>query len=607
MPNLPNFRRQAMGDVVPAMLEPGEFVINRKAVNALGVDNLEVLNDAGGAHSAIDSLIASATVANSLQNAKPPHFQEGGEVPSSWGQRFVERFPSRHEDPERAVGQERGLSNVIDALSMLVPGIDPAALISGSREISKLIPPKVADTDLDYGSLLVSSLLGPFGGRAIKHWKKQPNKGKQQGGQVDPGFYMKDKYKDIDPRFYVESGMENVDPGFDVPSDARSLVEALLAGVALNGVSQEGETPDYSDWIEAERDLARRVREGVSPDYSDWIEAERDLGKRVREGAPPVMEPYRYGGPVGYQNGGVVPDSFLDHLEDKEGSLNLIYKDSLGLPTGGTGHLMSDKDLKKYDIAQYVDYDTVYGTRKVAVDKQGDIIKLDKATTENWRKNDSEKAYMAAVEQAKELGITSQKMINHIGSVNFQLGTGWRQKGKFPGVWEAMKAGDYGLAAKNVEWVSPSDTSKGRSDWYKDTPQRAEDFMGALKSYVPGSQQGGEVYGYQQGGEVEQLQYREPQVQGNNLMGMSNDRRVMPVLPPDEYVMRQENGEMLMSKQQVPKLSPAYMASFGMETPLSKRQRSLLQRRAINPESISPQLHGLLGKVLLQRLENEPE
>jgi hypothetical protein len=90
-------------------------------------------------------------------------------------------------------------------------------------------------------------------------------------------------------------------------------------------------------------------------------------------------------------------------------------------------------------------------------------------------------------------------------------------------------------------------------------------------------------------------------------MGMSNDRRVMPVLPPDEYVMRQENGEMFMSKQQVPKLSTAYMAAFGMETPLSKRQRNLLQRRAINPESMSPQMRGLLGKVLLQRLGNEPE
>jgi hypothetical protein len=93
----------------------------------------------------------------------------------------------------------------------------------------------------------------------------------------------------------------------------------------------------------------------------------------------------------------------------------------------------------------------------------------------------------------------------------------------------------------------------------------------------------------------------------DSLMGMSDDRRIIPPLPPDEYVMRQENGGMYMSKQQVPKLSPAYMVSFGMETPLSKRQRSLLQRRAINPESMSPQLHGLLGKVLLQRLENEPE
>ena len=117
----------------------------------------------------------------------------------------------------------------------------------------------------------------------------------------------------------------------------------------------------------------------------------------------------------------------------------------------------------------------------------------------------------------------------------------------------------------------------------------------------------GRYPGMQQGGAVEQLQYIEPQAQGDSLMGMSDDRRVMPVLPPDEYVMRQENGEMTMSRQQVPKLSAAYMAALGMETPLSKRQRNLLQRRALNPESMSPQLRGLLGKVLLQRLGNEPE
>ena len=92
----------------------------------------------------------------------------------------------------------------------------------------------------------------------------------------------------------------------------------------------------------------------------------------------------------------------------------------------------------------------------------------------------------------------------------------------------------------------------------------------------------------------------------DSLMGMSDVRRIISPLKPDEYIMRQENGDMFMSRQQVPKLSAAYMASFGMETPLSKRQRSLLQSRALNPESMGSQLHGLLGKVLLRRFENEP-
>ena len=92
MPNLPNYRRQAMGDVVPAMLEPGEFVINRNAVNALGVDNLEILNESGGAHSAIDELIASATVASALQNARPPHYQFGGQVRGYQEGGFIDRL-----------------------------------------------------------------------------------------------------------------------------------------------------------------------------------------------------------------------------------------------------------------------------------------------------------------------------------------------------------------------------------------------------------------------------------------------------------------------------------------------------------------------------------
>jgi hypothetical protein len=35
---------QGTGDKVPAMLEPGEFVLNKKAVNAVGLDNLQNIN-----------------------------------------------------------------------------------------------------------------------------------------------------------------------------------------------------------------------------------------------------------------------------------------------------------------------------------------------------------------------------------------------------------------------------------------------------------------------------------------------------------------------------------------------------------------------------------
>ena len=55
-------------------------------------------------HSAIDSLIALTALRK---------YQEGGEVtPPTMGQRFVQRFPSQHE--ERASEQERGLANLID-------------------------------------------------------------------------------------------------------------------------------------------------------------------------------------------------------------------------------------------------------------------------------------------------------------------------------------------------------------------------------------------------------------------------------------------------------------------------------------------------------------
>ena len=87
--------------------------------------------------------------------------------------------------------------------------------------------------------------------------------------------------------------------------------------------------------------------------------------------------------------------------------------------------------------------------------------------------------------------------------------------------------------------------------------------------------------------------------EGSFMSSLKQDKRVRP---NDSYIVK--NG--FMSKKEVPKLSSAYMQSMGIETPLSRRQRSLLQRKAIAPETLNPQVQSLLGRALVQRLANEP-
>jgi hypothetical protein len=81
-----------MPDTVPAMLEPGEFVIRKDAAEKIGMKNLEMLNNADrleNGNSAIDELIALSTLSGSQQMMgggdvkKMPqsgYMQEGGSV-----------------------------------------------------------------------------------------------------------------------------------------------------------------------------------------------------------------------------------------------------------------------------------------------------------------------------------------------------------------------------------------------------------------------------------------------------------------------------------------------------------------------------------------------
>jgi hypothetical protein len=101
------------------------------------------------------------------------------------------------------------------------------------------------------------------------------------------------------------------------------------------------------------------------------------------------------------------------------------------------------------------------------------------------------------------------------------------------------------------------------------------------------------------------------------LMGsISSDRRIKP-LQPDTYIKKiplarpfDESNLAYPSYreevEQVPKLSTAYLAAFGMETPLSRKQGALLYRKGIAPQTLNPQVKGLINRALVQRLAKEP-
>ena len=94
-------------------------------------------------------------------------------------------------------------------------------------------------------------------------------------------------------------------------------------------------------------------------------------------------------------------------------------------------------------------------------------------------------------------------------------------------------------------------------------------------------------------------------ISDNNLMGaMANDRRVA-ALQPDVYSSKMENGMMVEEDMVIPKLSEAILPTYGIETPLSKRQNAMLKSTSVSPRLANPQMKGLINRALVQRLSNE--
>ena len=104
------------------------------------------------------------------------------------------------------------------------------------------------------------------------------------------------------------------------------------------------------------------------------------------------------------------------------------------------------------------------------------------------------------------------------------------------------------------------------------------------------------------GNKSQQDEITQEEKMANFMSLLENEKRVRPI-PPDKYIVK--DGVMSEVEINVPKLTSAYMSSYGIATPLSRNQGRMLQRKMIAPETLNPQVKGLLNRILVQRLAAE--
>ena len=140
-------------------------------------------------------------------------------------------------------------------------------------------------------------------------------------------------------------------------------------------------------------------------------------------------------------------------IRDHEGFVPKPYLDSLGKPTCGVGHLLTEQECRKYDVGE----------------------RVSQRTRDNWLDQDAQRSWEAAAQQMQELNIRDPEFIIALGSVNFQLGTNWMNK--FPSAYRALYNRDYDEA---IRQVSTGSGRNGQSRWMEQTPVRVRDFVEAI-------------------------------------------------------------------------------------------------------------------------------
>ena len=167
-------------------------------------------------------------------------------------------------------------------------------------------------------------------------------------------------------------------------------------------------------------------------------------------------------------------ERFLIDLKKAEGETKYIYLDTLDKPTSGIGHLLTEEELKRYNVdkTRYKNIKLKNGvTVPVLLDKNGEPLVSSDYDRETWINNDTKTAIEAAQKQAKMLGIKDGRFIEGLGKVSYQLGQNWYKIHE--NTWKLLQQGKYLEAAEEAK----------NSKWFEQTRPRVIEFANMLKEY----------------------------------------------------------------------------------------------------------------------------
>jgi len=546
MKGMPHFRHYPMGDVVNANLEPGEYVLRRNAVNALGVDNMELLNHADGAHGALNKLMVSASLVNHQTQSNEPVKTEANGFPiadSPVRQRVDATRQMQEGGPveDDMARQWQDYRSGVGAASMMereAEAADPTLVPAGKNIFGQSTE---AMTQSQMSEMLLDMMTG-VGGTVKKAGKGIGNI------PIPDNIYSAWNWWMKTPK----------------PKGIKKISGTHRGPKIKNMTAEQYENLQMSYGNKIQKDFGKKTR--IAPKRSG-------LGQRVSGEVPKLKGKYKEEAEqliedVGPSRYGEKPirEDLVDRLRS-EGSEYDVLSDVLGYQDGGeVSKTIRGARPVEYN---YDDPEMLRGLFSVPASEVGG--------GEGLRYYSAEKAQgrMPSLDRRVVQARAAQKMA-------------FSPADSIP---SAMVEGYFDEPSKASGFLKRLGINKQEG------------------GQVYGYKEGGQVKGDKALGDWggEQGDYMKALAASQDSTISEQELKSMALM---DHFRKMGTGERVESSdvyngEPAYKSEEAYKRAFGMQTPLNAKERFTQARLGLNPEMFTAQQKGLLGKVLLQRLGNE--